>query len=75
MAGLISSLSFHVNGFLYYLSKTDIHPAEGIRIITQLDVCLSFVTKVCFSSALCILLGKGKYDNLLAYGCSTETSP
>ena len=48
MAGLISSLSFHVNGFLYYLSKTDIHPAEGIRIITQLDVCLSFVTKVCF---------------------------
>ena len=48
MAGLISSLSFHVNGFLYYLSKTDIHPAEGSRIITQLDVCLSFVTKVCF---------------------------
>lgn len=48
MAGLISSLSFHVNGFFYYLSKTDIHPAEGSRIITQLDVCLSFVTKVCF---------------------------
>ena len=47
MAGLIFSLSCRVNGLLYYLSKTDIHPAEGSRVITQLDVCLSFVTKVC----------------------------